>query len=207
LGQGLLTALEQRLLDHGAPVIEKLSAGLSDDEIDEALEPLGVQASVEARVWWSWHDGVPTDAVRTSDERSVGPGRDYLPLAEAVELYRTMRRIAEDSAESEAEQGVEERRTADWWWRPDWLPITTNGAGTTVACDCAVSTGAPSPVHAVNWGARETFYEPSAPSLGQVVTWWIEALDVGAWRYDGERGRWTYDWKLVDPTVQLTGLV
>jgi hypothetical protein len=56
-------------------------------------------------------------------------------------------------------------------------------------------------------GVHENFYEPSAESFGQMVTWWIDALDDGAWRYDREAGRWEYNWELVEPKRQLGGLV
>jgi hypothetical protein len=62
-------------------------------------------------------------------------------------------------------------------------------------------------MYAVNWGVRENFYEASAASFGEMVTWWIEALDDGSWRYDREAGRWDYNWELVDTERQLGGLV
>ena len=75
------------------------------------------------------------------------------------------------------------------------------------ACDCSVPDGKPSPIYAVNWGARQNFAEPSASSLGEMVTWWLDALDGGAWRYEPDDAGWSYDWTLVDQERQLTGLV
>ena len=133
---------------------------------------------------------------------------DYLEPEEAAVILRQLRELAVPLAEDAADFATgTPRATPDWWWQPGWLPITTNGAGTTIACDCSVPEGEPSPMYAVNWGVRENFYEPSAASFGQMVTWWIEALDDGSWRYDREAGRWDYNWELVEPERQLGGLV
>jgi SMI1/KNR4 family protein SUKH-1 len=204
----LLDELRQRLVAQGAPVVDLLRPGLGDEELDATLQEIGLQPSSEARVWWGWSGGVPASAVRFSDERSVGPGRDFFEPAEALELYRQVRQIAEQLAADASTFALgTDRATADWWWQPGWLPITTNGAGTTIACDCSVPDGKPSPMYAVNWGARENFYEPSASSFGEMLTWWLEALDSGAWRYESDDARWRYDWKAVDQERQLTGLV
>jgi hypothetical protein len=204
----LLDALRLRLADQRAPVVERLRPGLDGEQLDAAFGDLGVRPSTEVRIWWGWSAGVPLSAVRFSYERSVGPGREFVGPDEAAGLYRQARQTAEEMAAYASTHAPNSERTkADWWWRPGWLPITTNGAGTTIACDCSVADGVPSPIHAVNWGARENFHESAAPSLGQMVTWWIEALDSGAWRYDPDAARWDYDWELVDRERQITGLI
>jgi cell wall assembly regulator SMI1 len=204
----LLDELRLRLVEQKAPVVERLRPGLDDDELDSALHAIGLRPSRGTRIWWAWSGGVPAAAVQASADRSVGPGREYLEPVEAVALYRQTREIAGEMAADAATFAPDtDRSSVDWWWQPGWLPITTNGAGTTIACDCSVADGEPSPIHAVNWGAREMFYEPATSSFGQMVTWWIEALDNGAWRYDPEAGRWRYDWQLVDRERQLSGLV
>jgi hypothetical protein len=40
-----------------------------------------------------------------------------------------------------------------------------------------------------------------------MVTWWIDAIDSGAWRYDAEVAAWRYDWERLEPERELTGLV
>jgi hypothetical protein len=204
----LLDELRLRLIEQKAPVVDLLRPGLGDEELDSELGKIGLHPSREVRIWWAWSGGVPASAIQGSDERSVGPGRDYLEPAEAVALYRETRNIATEMAADAATFAPDtDRATVDWWWQPGWLPITTNGAGTIIACECSVSVGEPSPMHAVNWGAREKFYEPSASSFGEMLTWWLEALDSGAWRYEPDGARWSYDWTLVDRERQLTGLV
>jgi hypothetical protein len=204
----LLDELRRRLVDQRAPVVELLSPGLDDTKLAAMLEDIGLRPSTEARVWWGWSGGVPRSSVALSDQRAVGPGLDFLEPVEAVELSQQARQIAKEMAGDAAAFAPDtERATADWWWPPGWLPTTTNGAGTTIACGCSVPEGEPSPMYAVNWGTRENFYEPSAQSFGQMVMSWIDALDTEAWRYLPAEGRWFYDWKLVDPHRQLSGLV
>ena len=204
----LLDELRLRLVEQKAPVVELLSPGLDDAQLDAAFEPTGLRPSTEARTWWAWSGGVPLDAIEQPNDGSVGPGRHYAEPVKVVELYRSMRATAADAAADAATfASGTERATADWWWQPGWLPITTNGAGTTIACDCSVPDGQPSPMYAVNYGARQNFYQPSAASFGETVQWWIDALDTHAWRYDPDASRWHYDWQIVDRDRQLSGLV
>ena len=204
----LLEAFRGRLVEQGAPVVGLLARGLDRDELRAALSDIELEPSAEAQVWWGWSRGVPLEAVRQPGSRALGPGMDYLEPEETAVILRQLRELAVPLAEDAADFATgTPRATPGWWWQPGWLPITTNGAGTTIACDCSVPEGEPSPMYAVNWGVRENFYEPSAASFGQMVTWWIEALDDGSWRYDREAGRWDYNWELVEPERQLGGLV
>jgi hypothetical protein len=204
----LLDEFRLRLVEQRTPVLERMRVGIERDELEDALQVIGLRPSREVEVWWAWSGGVPAVAGRSADERSVGPGREYLEPLEAVQVYRQTRSIAEELAADAAEFAPNtDRASVDWWWNPSWLPITFNGAGTTIACDCSVADGEPSPMHALNWSVPDNFHEPGSASFGQMVTWWIEALDSGAWRYDPEAARWRYDWQLVEPDKQLSGLV
>jgi hypothetical protein len=40
-----------------------------------------------------------------------------------------------------------------------------------------------------------------------MMDWWFDAFGCGASRYDADAGRWHYDWKLLPPERELTGLV
>ena len=40
-----------------------------------------------------------------------------------------------------------------------------------------------------------------------MVTWWIEALESGAWRYDSSAGRWEHDPERLAPERERSGLV
>jgi len=206
LTEDLLSRLEGRWRSQDAPLLASLQAGLDDDQIAEAVRPLGLRLPVEARIWWRWHDGVPVEAIRFTTERTVGPRLDYLPLAEAVRTYRTMVELARKAVEAPA--GLPAHMAeATYWWHPTWFPIAPTGAGGVLACDCSVEEGEPTPIHFVDWGKNESFFEPAAASFGEMVGWWIEAFDIGAWNYDPKYERWHYRWELLDPAVELTGVV
>jgi cell wall assembly regulator SMI1 len=124
----------------------------------------------------------------------------FLPLAEAIEQYRSSRRVAEAAARDADE--------VDRLWHPSWFPITVTGYGAVIACDCSVAPEAPTPIRLVDWGHNERSDVPVADSFGQMVIWWIEAIETGAWWYDAGLGRWEIDHsRLRDTSVALTRLV
>jgi hypothetical protein len=161
----------------GAPLVERLRPGLSMERIDELTRPLGLRLPVEARTWWGWHDGVD---VELGIAYELGPSLAFLPLDRAVALCRLARAHA---AEVWGDR-------ADEVWRPSWFPLAERTGE--IRCDCAVADGDPTPIF---WADShdydaEGLSTPKAVSLGQMVGWWIEALETGAWEYDHGRGRW-----------------
>ena len=85
------------------------------------------------------------------------------------------------------------------------MPLGGKEAGTRY---CSVAEGAPTPIRAVDWGGKEDSDVPVAESFGQMVAWWIDAIECGGWRYDTGLGRWEIDRQsLPDPSLELTRLV
>lgn len=147
-------------------------------------------------MWWGWHDGVGAGKPRELG----GPWFVFLTLADAVDQYRTSRDLAVTAALTPDE--------TDRLWHPSWFPITVTGYGAVIACDCSVPDDSPTPIRVVDWGHNERSDVPAAQSFGQMVEWWIEALESGAWRYDQTLGRWVIDHdRLEDPHLGLTRLV
>jgi len=107
--------------------------------MDAITAPLGLRLPDEARVWWGWSNGAPRHP----------SGLPYLPLEEAVDLYRSVRRMADDVAGG-APAGAA-HASADFWWERAWFPITRSGHGSTVACDCGVARGEPTPIRVIDW--------------------------------------------------------
>lgn len=179
----LLEELEQRWRDRGLPILDQLRPGLTDDEIDDLMAPLGLELPEEARVWWRWHDGA--DLTGTSGEWAFSPAGSvvFTPLARQVEHYREM------PSRSSALAG-RAGRDEDFWWRPSWFALTQGRPE--VVCDCAAP-GPASPIYAYDVSMWEGLHTPRADSFGQVVTWWIRAYDDGIWRYD--HGKWTLDFE------------
>ena len=48
---------------------------------------------------------------------------------------------------------------------------------------------------------------PASPTLGQVVQWWIEAMDDGGFVYDAQAGHWNHNYDRLDPLRELTRIV
>jgi hypothetical protein len=197
LTQGLLSQLADAWTAQGTPIAGRLAPGLSDDEMDELTAPLGLRLPVEARVWWGWHDGAPwRPGGELTPERSIGPGVEYMPLRDAVKDYLMDREIF-----AEIEGDPEPFRPAAYF------PITrTSGP---VLCDCSVAEGAPSPIYYTHTYGEplEELERPAARSFGEMVGWWIDALNDGAWLWNPASGRWSYFLEKLDPARELTGLV
>ena len=128
LDRQLLGELEARWHAEGAPITERLTPGLSDEEIDAITAPLGIRLPAEARLWWQWHNGVPASAVTLRAERTIGgPYYEYIPLEEAAADYRQVRKIA-------AEVVRDMDQDVDDFWHPSWWPISSDLGGAWIAC-------------------------------------------------------------------------
>jgi cell wall assembly regulator SMI1 len=196
LSAALLERLESLWREQGAPLVDHLQPGMPSDQAARLVEPCGLRLPSEAALWWEWRDGVPSERPREMG----GPAFFFLPLAEAVEQYGASRRVAHTAARDENE--------ADRLWDPAWLPITMAGYGAVVACDCSVAHDEPTPIRVVDWAHNERSNVPVAESFGEMVGWWIEAIESGAWRYDSGLGRWEIDHsRLRDSELALTRLV
>jgi cell wall assembly regulator SMI1 len=177
----LLEQLAKRWREHGAPVASHLRAGLTAEQMDELTRPLGLHLSSEARTWWGWHDGADP-ALRLGTERDLGgPLQGFLTLEEAISAYRTNRDfLRAEKAQRHAEI-----------WRASWLPVTAFIDGDFLVCDCGVAPSAPSPIHIVEWEDPDP--SPRAASFEEMVSAWIEAIDVKRWVYDDGTRSWYSD--------------
>lgn len=157
------------------------------------MAPLGLRLPAEARTWWAWHDGAEPDPAAVS--RQLGPGQEYLSLREAVRLYQDEREMFTH------DPFVRELRPADRF------PIAYVSGP--ITCDCSVDEGAPTPifhVHSHDYdidGVRN----PKAGSFGEMVTWWIEALEGGGWVWDRSGSHWTRNESRLDARHSASGLV
>jgi hypothetical protein len=93
------------------------------------------------------------------------------------------------------EPDVPELANPDDRWSPSWLPV--GGLRFPVVIDCSVPAGAPTPVRLVSL-EHVGPSPPVAASLGEVVTWWIAAIDNGAWRWDTTHSVWKVENDLLD---------
>lgn len=200
LTTGQLDRLKELWQREHAPVVEILRPGLPEEMIDAQVGELGLELPSEARTWWAWHNGAGSTEGLVS-QRELGPGFAFLSLEEAIGLYRQMRALFERLWAPDGPSAV------DHWWRPTWFPITERRAA--VRCDCAVPAGAPTPIY---WAYShdhdvEGLTRPKVDSFGTLVTWWIEAVENGAWRFDRRAKRWVHHPDLLEPERERNGLV
>ena len=167
----LLNEYEDRLRTSGLSFVRHLRPGLSRAAIEANLSPLGLRLPSEAQTWFEWHDGFEP----TGYDLQIAPSFVMLTLDQAITWYRERledaQRLAGDFAPD-----------VPAVWEPDWFPLLR--AYGTVACDCSVPPGAPTPIRLVNPADAADFGEPRARSLGEMITLWIAAWDSGAWCAD-----------------------
>lgn len=194
----LLRAYEDRLRSQGLPLDRLTNPGLTISEIENVLSPLGLRLPSEGREWWGWHNG-------ENDEgrgRVIGPWRRFLSLEKSVKVYRELRPIAEELAEPGLPPPLDD---PDFRWNPAWLPI--KGPQLPFVIDCSVAEGEPTPIRMLDWQNVDEFFRPRADSFGQMVQWWIDAIDAGAWRWNPERNQWDTHDELLGPELRINPLV
>lgn len=184
----MLAEYGDRLRVQGLPIDEHSYPGLETDEINRALAPLRLRLPAEACILWEWKNG----ASWQWRQRLFGPGKEILPLVESVKLYRQCRKTVEENVDPD----VPLLSDPHIRWAPSWLPIT--GPQLPIVIDCAVAEQDPTPVRFIDFQDIEWSREVKAESLGQMVAWWIEALDRGAWRWDVQQARWTVHRELLN---------
>jgi cell wall assembly regulator SMI1 len=189
-----LEHLERLLVEQRAPVVQRFQPPASAEAFEAAEAYLGLTLPIELRQWWEWHDGTDVKADERSLLASIGPFFAFLGTGEAIECSREMRQIAVDI----------DPDNPDASWRPTWLAIGKYGR---VASEIGMEPDAPVPILDVDYHKAAYPGAVIAQSLGEMVGWWIEALESGAWRYDDEQGRWKRDPELVPLERDLTGLV
>ncbi len=179
LDDELLGELEARWSRQGAFVARALRPGLTDDQIDALTLGAGLSLPAEARRWWGWHDGADPQVPRVAAE--LGPGRAFLPLADAVSECLELRQLMHDVSLSTDTTG----------WKESWLPIDAHKRP--ILFDCGVADSDPVPVRSY-FMEDPTAGAPGVRSIGELVLVWIASMDCGAWSYDRDRDHWDYDW-------------
>ena len=186
----LLDQLAGRLRDQGASVVDTLRPGLSDQEMDDLVGPLGMQLPAEARQWWMWHDGSSS----TMTGHALVPGRIVLPLAVAVDEARTCRL-------REPEPPVNALEAS---WPIDWLPILLTGHAAIIAIQCR-SNEVAAPV--VYRDLQADLPEPQVGSLADLVRMWLDMFDIGAYEFDREQQNWKKRFERIPQELAGSGLV
>ncbi len=177
----LLHHYERVLAEIGYPV-ELFRPPLKPAEIRSRINKLGLTAPDELVTWYSWHDGSEAGPWLT-------PQFGFAPLTYAEYSYRS------------ASLGSER-----WEWNPGWLHVMAPNVGLGVACD-GPNEQPPMVAHVSpdEGGSQPSQSDGWVLSLCTPVTWWLEAIESGAYTYDG--GRWEVDRTLLPLEDPLRHLV
>lgn len=197
LDMAMLREYDARLRKTGVPVDEWARPGLSEEEMRDVLAPLELTLPIEARLLWGWRNGEEDAA----GGRLWRPYHRCLSLDQAVAQYRQSRLVAQKSAEKW------EGKEQDDIWHPTWFPLVKGDGAPVTVVDCSVPQGEPTPITFVDWENLHTPTLPRARSLGEMISWWIYALDRGAWVFDAATGKWAEDVELIAEEYRFNPLM
>jgi hypothetical protein len=189
-----LSELEELLEKQMAPIVSRFRPPASPASFGAIEELIGCPLPDELRQWWAWHDGTNAAPGELAVSSSIGPFFIFRSADEGLAITRECRKEAEEV--SPDDPGAR--------WGSTWIAVGSHGQ---VACECAVESDAPVPVLDVDYHKAAYPGAVVTRSLGEMVRWWIEALESGAWRYDNEHNRWERVFELISPERDRTGLV
>jgi hypothetical protein len=172
----LLQELETELRDAGVPVDAAFRPGTSAPQLRAAFALAGVAVPDEIVVWFGWHDGV---------NRPIG--NRVLPIFEMWSSEETIQKYVNPNG---APKGSEA-----WQWNPEWLHFVGDNNG--IAVSCGSGPEAAPLVRRISAGldygtqAGDTLHQ--VVSLCTPVTWWIESMRNGWYKWDRRLHGW--DWE------------
>jgi len=170
----LLDRLSATWRAHGVPIEDALAPGRTVESFASDDGSLHVDLPEELRTWWAWHDGASSGA--------IGPHLTAYSSTKSREWWQTMMsEAATMAATTETEP--------NFWWQETWVPLFSNGAGGTHVADAGVGPAGVTPIRLVDWHHEERL-PPATDSLEQLVEWWIEAIELGIWTWEKDRGMW-----------------
>jgi hypothetical protein len=180
----LLDVFERSLRAVGARIAGSWRPGASPAALDALEAYVGGRLSDEARLWWSWRDGV---ADRGHNAAEYVLGRFWTPLSVqgSADCTRFLRDLFTDFEPD-----------LPPLWDPSWTVLCVEErAHIVIACDRS-----PQPLSPVMYFDPEFNLSPELPqlpSIGELVHLWMEALEDGTYGIvDGE-------FNIVDPPEVL----
>ncbi len=191
LNEELLERFERCLSDQRLPWLSARRLPLSDEQIADLTEPVGIELPPELRLWWGWFNGATT------------PGRvEVTPVLEADSLESSllrrewMRAVAADAAHDRNED-IEQH------FPSSFLPVLGTGGSANIAANAAL--GPATPLHYVEFHPNDHPLVMLAPSLGDAVHRWVEMYEAGYYRWGEATGQWDFSrhQAALQPTITL----
>ncbi len=181
----LLDRLSVTWRSHGVPIEDALAPGRTVESFTSDDGTLHVNLPDELQMWWAWHDG-GIEGRRPISSWMMGPVLIPMSSTMSRESWQTTMGLATEAA-ADAPEGTP---LADrgYWWRETWVPLFNDGAGH-LAADCEVGPAGVTPIRRIEWGLYDGPPPPAADSLGQMVEWWIEMIELGIWTWDKDEAR------------------
>lgn len=187
LTEQILDRLSATWHAHGVPVEEALAPGTDVSSFTSDDGRLHVELPAELRTWWAWHDGVDEG---WQGSWALAPGLTLMSAATSRGWWQRSMALAKVAA-ANAPAGLPDA-DPEYWWRQSWVPLASDGTGYIVA-DCDLGEPDVAPIRRIKWEPDfDVTSRPRTESFGQLVEWWIEALELGLWAYDRDTKKWTW---------------
>jgi hypothetical protein len=199
-----LGELEDRWRRQGAPIADRLAAGISEDALAALSAAHGLTIPLELKVWWGWHNGVSRSEPASYDDDTIGPGYwRFLSAEESFREYEFNRKVHPEPVpddKDEVDFGL--------YWRRSWLPFMVQESSR-LYMDCArVAEGGLTPLRIVNhtW---ENYDVDCAGSLMQAAALWVWALEQNYYWWDTSHAvaRWGINYSAVPLFARWTNLL
>lgn len=175
LNEELLARLARCLSDQRLPWLSARRQPLSDDEMDQLTQPVGIELPPELRLWWRWFNGA------TRPRRvELTPVLEILSLELALRGRGTMMDVASGVTETPDD--------AERVYPSSLLPVFGSGGSVTIAANSAL--GPATPLRYVEFHPNDHPLLMLAPSLGDAVHRWVEMFEAGYYRWDEGRSEW-----------------
>ncbi|CAN5400266.1 hypothetical protein BH09ACT1_BH09ACT1_17060 [soil metagenome] len=194
----LLEYYEWELLQRGVSLQRSLAPGVDESEVRGRLAGIGLRSPEEVIVWFGWHNG-PASWPRF-EAKSALPNFRQARLDDAIQRYRWC--VLEFQPPSDVSKERFYLGAGE-----GWLRLVDDNLGCAIDCSPGSSQSEPPRIRS----ASELFLEPGserayrAVSLCTLVTWWLESLHSGAFRWDAVDERWIVDRYLL-PRTQRAAL-
>lgn len=186
LCQTQLRQIEQELRSIKAPVARHFRPPLDDATIRELFSHAGLESPGELRAWWGWHDGVVWTRGRAMP-REISLHRGLMPSLARSLRYRHLLLHGTKAYPRPS------RARHEWYWRPEWIPLTMGSAAHWVA-ECVPGSERTRILRMDTFTLGLTGDMPElAPSLSDLLEVWLEGLRSRAVVYDAQSG-----WCLAD---------